>query len=305
MRKKVLITTSSFSQGELLKDFEVISNPYGRRLSEEEIGTLLAEHDPDALLAGVEPLTGSVLKAAESLRIISRCGVGLDSVDLQAAKELGIEVRNTPDAPAPAVAEMALALILSSLRNIPAMDRAMKSGSWEKRKGYLLGAKRVGIIGCGRIGSLVASLIQPFGCQILGYDPFLTEHPVCTMSSLEHILSECDVISLHLPLNEHTKGIIGKDALSLMQPGALLVNTSRGPIVDEVALYEALKAGRVSAALDVYSSEPYSGKLCEEGLSVILSPHQGSSAVETRGEMERQAAEHIIDYFDRQGENGE
>lgn len=297
MRRKVLVTTSSFEQGDDLKEFQVILNPYSRRLTEQEVTNLLKQYNPDALLAGVESLTESVLANAENLCVISRCGVGLDSVDLEAAEKKGIAVFNTPSAPVPAVAEMALALILSSLRNIPAMDQAMKSGKWVKQKGHLLGARKVGIIGCGRIGSLTAKYIEAFGADLYGYDSHISEHPTCKMVSLEQILQDCDIISLHLPLHEATRKLIDRIAIMKMKQGALLVNTSRGEIVDEEALFEALSTGRIKAALDVYSTEPYIGKLCECDLPVVLSPHQGSSTAESRKIMEKEAILNIIQYF--------
>lgn len=297
MKKKVLITTSSFDQLSLLDGFDVIMNPYARRLSEKEIAELLEKHNPDALLAGVEPLTKWVLDHSDKLRIISRCGVGMDSIDLRAAEEKGIALFNTPDAPAPAVAEMALALMLSSLRNIPRMDAAMKKGDWIKKSGGLLGARCIGIAGCGRIGTLLAKLLKPFGSKILGYDPYIDEHPLCEMVSFEELLERSDVLSLHLPLNEKTRGIIDRSVFGKMKKGALLVNTSRGGVIHEQDLHDALKAGRISAALDVFADEPYKGPLADPELPVILSPHQGSSALETRIMMERESAEHVVQFF--------
>lgn len=301
MNCKVLVTTSSFEQLDFLNNYQVILNPYSRRLTEEEVTDLLKQHNPDALLAGVEPLTSSVLEHTDKLSVISRCGVGLDSVDVEAAEKKGITVFNTPNAPAPSVAEMAVTLILSSLRNIPAMDQDMKSGKWVKQKGYLLGAKKVGIVGCGRIGSLTAKYIEAFGAELYGYDPYITEHTTCKMVSLEQILQECEIISLHLPLNNATRNLIDKTALMKMKQGALLVNTSRGEIIDEEALFEVLREGRIKAALDVFCTEPYNGKLCCEGLPIVLSSHQGSSAVESRKIMEQEAALNIIKFFADKG----
>jgi phosphoglycerate dehydrogenase-like enzyme len=143
----------------------------------------------------------------------------------------------------------------------------------------------------------VAQLVQAFGSTVYGYDPFMTHHPVCTMVPLETLCATCDIVSLHLPLLPETRGLMDGRLFALMKPNALLVNTSRGEIVDEEALYDVVKSGRISAALDVFCEEPYRGKLLESGLPVVLSPHQGSSAAETRDVMEAEAAMHIVDFF--------
>lgn len=295
---KVLCTTSSFD-ATIPAAIAVVKNPYGRRLTEAEVSQLLAEHRPDGLIAGVEPLTRAVLeraRAAGSLRVISRCGVGLDSVDLKAAKELGIEVRNTPQAPVRSVSELTVALILAALRSIPTADAAIRRGEWLRLKGGLLATRTVGIIGCGRIGSAVAALVAPFGSTLVGFDPIVREHPACTMVRLDELLAASDVVSLHAPLTEATRHLIDSDALERMKPSALLVNTARGALVDEEALVDALRSGRLGgAAFDVYEEEPYTGPLIELPEKTVLTSHIASSAKEARAVMEAEAVQNLID----------
>ena len=179
--KRILVTTSTFSEKHLLSNQEVFYNPTGRRLDESEVLELIREFQPTGMIAGVEALTRNVLVAAEGLKVISRCGVGLDSVDLETAQELGIVVCNTPEAPVPAVAEMALALMLAWLRRIPAGDQEIRNGKWVKKNGLLLAGKTVGIVGCGRIGTYLSSLLAAFGCTVIGSDLHITAHPTCRM----------------------------------------------------------------------------------------------------------------------------
>jgi D-3-phosphoglycerate dehydrogenase / 2-oxoglutarate reductase len=296
--QRILVSTSTFSEKQLLASYDVLYNPYGRRLSENEVMELLSDFQPAGMIAGVEPLTDKVLTAAKGLKVISRCGVGLDSVDLEKAAELGIKVCITPDAPVPSVAEMALALMLALLRNIPSGDREMRSGNWVKKNGSLLYGKCAGIIGCGRIGSYLAALLKAFSCTVIGYDPEIPSHPVCTMVPLDELYTHADIISLHMPLTPGTRNSIDMHALKKMKKSALLINTARGGIINEDDLYTALKDGIIAgAALDVFSQEPYSGKLMDLGEKIVLSPHQASSALESRIRMEREAVTNLIEHI--------
>lgn len=300
MNKKLLITTSSFGSMEQLEDFEIILNPFGRRLSEDEVLILIEKHQPEAIIAGVEPLTRKVISMAKNLKVISRCGVGLDTVDLDATKEFGIEVLNTPLAPIDGVAELAIALILSKLRNIPNNDASMKEGKWEKEKGSLLKFKKVGIVGCGRIGTRIAEIITVFGSELFGYDPYLTEHKYCEMVSLDKLFSTCDVITLHLPLLPSTEGLVSESLVSMMKNDAILINTARGPIVDEEAVYEAVKNHNIGGiAFDVFKEEPYTGKLANLGKDAILTPHQGTNTFEGRKIMENEAVHNLKSFYER------
>jgi D-3-phosphoglycerate dehydrogenase len=300
---KILISTSSFAEYDksplrLLESnrFEVVLNPYKRKLKPEEVVALAK--DCVGIIAGTEPLTEEVLRQLPRLKAISRCGTGLDNVDVEAAKKRGIAVRTTPDAPTQAVAELAIALVLSMLRQINFMDKQVRSGAWSKEMGRLLSGKTVGIIGLGRIGRRVAELLRPFGVKILGSEPksdrkWVKENKV-RLTSLEELLRESDVVTLHIPYTKENRNLINAKRLKIMKRGAILINTSRGGLVDEGVLYQALKAGHLGgAALDAMVTEPYHGPL--KGLdNVILTPHVGSYALEARVQMEIEATKNLI-----------
>ncbi len=301
---KVLVTTSSFS----LQDpapkaalagagFEIHENPFKRKLTESEVMGLLAEHEPVGLFAGVEPLTAKVLEAsAPHLKVISRCGIGLDTVDLDAAKRLGIRVFNTPDAPSQAVAELTIALILAVLRRIAEADAAVRRGDWKPMMGRLLGSRTVGVVGLGRIGARVATLCAAFGSPVLAYEPRPDAAiPAGTKkASLEDVLKNSDIVTLHVPMTPENKYLIDARRLAAMKAGSLLINASRGGLVDEAALLQALQDKRLSgAALDTFEDEPYKGPL-RNLPQVVLTPHMGSAAEECRSRMEREAADNLI-----------
>lgn len=291
---KILITTSSFNTDiddiAMLSDlgYEVVLNPYKRRLSEEEIAALMSE-EITGIIAGVEPLTKNVINKAPNLKVISRCGIGMDSVDITAAQENGITVLNTPDAPTKAVAELTIGLMLDTLRKISHQDRTIRNGQWSRPMGSLLGEKTVGLIGYGRIGKKVAEYAKIFGAKIIAHDPQANQH-----ATIDEILSNANIVSLHIPYTRENHHIINDNALSKMKEGAILINASRGGLVDEIALYDALKSGALgAAALDVYEHEPYEGNL-KELENITLTAHVGSYAKEARAEQERLAAENLL-----------
>jgi len=222
----------------------------------------------------------------------------LDNVDLEAAKKRGVAVSATPDAPTQAVTELTVALILNVLRRINFMDRQVRSGAWSKEMGRLLSGKTVGIVGLGRIGRRAAELLRPFGVKIMASEPkpdrkWVKENKV-RLTSLEELLRESDVVTLHIPYTEENRNLINAEGLKIMKRGAILINTSRGGLVDEDALYQALKSGYLGgAALDAMETEPYHGPLKELN-NVILTPHIGSYALETRVQMEMEAAKNLI-----------
>jgi D-3-phosphoglycerate dehydrogenase len=304
---KVLITTSSFSldnfaQAKSLHDagISLEMNPHGRRLSEDEIAELVAT-DVIAILAGLEPLTDRVLSNAKSLRVIARCGTGLDSVDLQAASRLGIDVFNTPDAPTQAVAELTIAHMLNSLRHISTTDSNMRSGKWTPTMGSLLATKTVGLIGVGRIGSAVAKLAQAFGTRVIGFDPVVSSHNSVELLSLDEVLNQADIVSLHVPINDQTHHILNANTISRMKPGSIVVNVSRGGLIDESALHDALKSQHLSgAALDCFEDEPYSGPLLQLP-GVHVTAHMGSYARETRDLMEVEASTNLVNGLRKRG----
>ncbi|MDX1502281.1 MAG: phosphoglycerate dehydrogenase [Thermoanaerobaculia bacterium] len=304
----VLISTSSFGRhgGRALDRLEaagwqVRTNPHGRRLERAETAALLA--GADALIAGTERLDREILAGASRLRVISRCGGGLDNVDLEAARELGIVVASAPGPPARAVAELALAGILHLLREVGAADRNLRSGRWRKRMGRLLHRKTVGLVGFGRVGRRLAELLAPFEVELLVADPepdrAAAERLGARYVELDELLARADVVSLHLPLTARTRHLIGASELASMRPGSVLVNTARGGLVDEEALAERLRDGALAGAyLDVFEREPYEGPLT--GLSnVLLTPHVGSYAAESRERMEVEAVENLLLSFPR------
>jgi len=297
---KILITTSSFDvQGnnylQNLQGAEIITNPYGRRLTEGEILQLIKQHQPTAIIAGVEPLTRKVLQAATNLKVLSRCGTGMDNVDKDACKEFGIKLLNTPDAPAESVAELALALIFAVIRKIPVADKLIRADKWKAQKGMLLAGKTVGVLGLGRIGKRVADALNALGCNIMFYDPYVEQYNGYTKANTAQIFAKANIISLHLPLTKDTREIINANTLSTMQDNAIIINTARGELINEGDLYNALKDEQIfGAALDVYQNEPYKGKLTELD-NIALTAHMGSAAKETRAKMEAEAAKNMVD----------
>jgi D-3-phosphoglycerate dehydrogenase len=295
--KKVLISTSTFGEYnreplEMLdrSGLSVVINPFKRKLKEAEVKDLIK--DVGLLIAGTETLSRGVLESAKMLKVISRCGGGVDSVDLVTAKELGIKVFNTPDAPVVAVAELTIGLILNLLRNVSLMSADMRNGKWEKLMGNLLCEKKVGIKGFGRIGKKVAELLRPFGCEIAYSDPFVEDGLFgLRRLSLEELLAWADIVTVHVSVSET---LMGKREFPLMKKGAWLINASRGGVVDESILYECLESGHLSgAAIDVFNEEPYVGPL-KDLENVILTPHIGSYAMEARVVMEKQAVENLL-----------
>jgi D-3-phosphoglycerate dehydrogenase len=299
---KILISTSSFNTNSeafiLLKKkrFEVILNPYKRKLSESEIKEMLP--GIDGLIAGLEPITKDVLNHADNLKVISRCGAGIDNVDLEAAKCFGIKVYSTPDAVTQAAAELTIGLMFNILRNISAGDRLIRSGAWTKQMGNLLYGKTLGILGLGRIGKKIVELLQPFGLKYLARDiapnnEFAVKYSV-RYCCLDDILREADIITIHLPYEASLDKLIGERELNLMKENAVLINASRGGLIDEDALYTALRQKRIAgAAIDAFASEPYSGKLRELD-NIILTPHVGSYAREVREKMESEAVANLL-----------
>jgi len=297
MTKKVLISTSSFAiydtkPLDMLQTagLEVQLNPYHRTLSREESINLGVQSA--GLIAGTEVLDKEVLDKLKLLQVISRCGTGLDNIDLDTAKKRGIQVFSTPFGPTVAVAELTVALILSLLRHIPQMEKEMRSGTWQKRMGHLLQGKNVGIIGFGKIGQQVAELLRGLGAQISYCDPTVeTTKSGCIRASLDELLAGADIVTLHASGKER---LLGDKELRKMKPGSWLVNCARGGVVDEKALYQLLKEGWLSgAAIDVFEKEPYDGPFTELD-NVILTPHIGSYAIESRVEMEVQAVQNLL-----------
>lgn len=300
---KILVSTSSFGASgrrplEMLEStgLEITLNPHHRRLRPEESRELLS--GVVGLLAGTELLSREILAQADSLKVVSRCGSGMDNVDIDAATELGIAVCNTPDAHVEAVAELALAGMLDLSRQLTAADRRLRRGQWVKPMGSLLGRKVVGIVGLGRVGKRLVELLQPFQVRLLATDPH--EDPSFAARSgvryvpLDTLLAESQIVSLHLPAGSIEQPLMDRAHIQAMRRGALLVNCARGGMIDEAALAEALTSDQLGGAyLDVFAEEPYEGPLVDLQ-NVLLSPHMGSYASECRLAMELQAVENLL-----------
>ncbi len=301
---RILLATFPFGQADgevrdiLLRDgHTLIENPYGRRLRSGEVGQLIA--DCDAVIAGTEPYQRDELsQSLGKLKLISRVGVGLDSIDLNFCKKHGIHVAYTPDAPTQAVAELTIHHMLSLCRNTFQSHRSVIDLSWKRQMGSLLSERKIGILGLGRIGKRTCKLLQPFGvtlwaCDILP-DVEFSELYGIKLCSHDELFSACDLISIHIPLNEQNYHFVGHKYLRMMSDGSLIVNTSRGPVIDEGALIACLQTGKLKgAALDVFSREPYMGPL-RYLPNVILSAHIGASTRATRRQMELGAAKAVI-----------
>ena len=271
---------------------EVKLNPFAARLTEEQVIDLLGT-DTIGLIAGLEPLTQNVLKSAKSLKVIARVGTGLDSVDLVAAKELEIIVLNTPDAPTKAVAELTIAHILGLLRHVSQADRQIRSGVWKGLMGSLLETKTVGIVGFGRIGKRVATLLSAFGASVIISDAQVKSGDFQNVG-LDELCTRSDIVSLHLPYSEATHHIIDEKRMNLMKKGSFIVNISRGGLVDEAMLLVSLKSGHIAgAALDCFEQEPYEGEL-RNLENVQITAHMGSYARETRDLMEQEASRLLV-----------
>ena len=294
---KIAITTTTFGEYDkgplnlLSKNgFQVIPNPYERKLKKGEVIELCK--DAVGIIAGTETLDADIMETLVNLKVVSRCGTGVDNVALVDADRIGIKVYNTPDAPTLAVAELTVGFMINLLRKVSQMNMELKAGQWQKRMGNLLCEKRVGIKGFGRIGRKVAELLKSFGCEIAYADPFVEDGLLgLQRMSLKDMLCWADIVTIHVGVHEK---LMGEKEFQCMKEGALIINTSRGGVVDETILYEYLRNGHLSgAALDVFEEEPYSGALKELD-NVILTPHIGSYAKEARVEMERLAVENLL-----------
>ena len=306
--RRIVINTSSFDLSifsdlvDLEKSEVIIDlNPYGRKLTEEEVLLRVGE-GVIGLIAGLEPLNAKVLGSAKDLKAIARVGIGLDTVDLQAARTHDIAVFNTPEPPAQAVAELTLGHILGMLRNISRVDRSIREGEWKGQFGQLLAGKTVGVVGYGRIGRKVAELLTAFGVDILAHDPVAPETSTVRFVDLPTLLSTSDIVTLHVPYSAENHHLIGASELSSMKHGSFLVNVARGGLVDEDALLASLNTNHLAgAALDCFEVEPYSGPLKDLD-NVVMTAHMGTYATETRGQMEREAAAQLVAHLRRIGE---
>ncbi|MGD9648453.1 MAG: phosphoglycerate dehydrogenase [Pirellulales bacterium] len=268
-----------------------------------EADTIAAVGQSQAVLAGSEPYTRAVLAELPNLRVISRNGVGYDRIDLAAATDRNIAVTITPDANFEAVAEHTLALLLAVARRVPVCDRDMKAGHWRRGTPFrALRGRTLGIVGLGRIGRAVASRARAFGVHLLGHDiaadPVVAASLDIELTSCDDLLARADFITLHAPLTPQTARLINADTLALMKPGAILVNTSRGGLVDEAALVRALSTGKLEGAgLDVFADEPPPASELFALDSVVLTPHVAALDEQAVVDMSVGAAENIVELY--------
>lgn len=256
--------------------------------------------DADAVIVGFEPITAKVVAAARRLRVVAKHGAGVDNIDLAAATRAGVVVVSAAGVNSEAVAEFTIALFLALARSISAADRQVRTGGWPRIAGAQLARKTLGIIGLGQIGRLVATRVAAFDMKILAYDAFQTPDAArkfgVELTSLDRVLAEADYVSLHVPLTDQTRGMIGADQLRRMKTSAFLVNVSRGGIVDENALYAALKAKQLGgAALDVFEKEPPGESPLFELENFIAAPHMAGYTIEAVTETGMVCARGILD----------
>lgn len=276
-------------------------------MSREELKELLKNADV-IIVRSRTKVTKELINVGSRLSVIARCGVGLDNVDLSAAEERGITVLNSPEASSISVAELTIGLILALLRRIPLADRSLKEGKWLKREleGCQFYGKTLGIIGFGRIGQEVAKRALAFGVTVLAHDIDESKRSDAeklgvvflgsSRNSFESLLKTSDIVTIHVPLTEKTRLLIGSKELKLMKQGAYLVNTSRGEVIDEDALYQALKNGWLAgAALDVFQEEPPKNKKLISLPNVICTPHIGASTNECQMKNALEIARKILD----------
>jgi D-3-phosphoglycerate dehydrogenase / 2-oxoglutarate reductase len=304
--KRILIATHPFGRCgrkplEILKatGHELVFNPCGRRLKESDMVSILP--DIDAIIAGTEPYRESLLRRMPRLKAIFRVGIGLDSVDLHVCRELGITVTYTPDAPSAAVAELTVANILNLARHIHVSDQSVREGAWNRLVGRLVREMTIGVVGVGRIGKRVIELLQSFAPNILACDikpdeEFGKKYNLVWCDK-EKLFRESDLVTLHIPSNRQTRNYVDRDTIAMMKTDSFLINTSRGPVLDETGLLDALRQGHLAgAALDVFQKEPYEGPLAKLD-NVILTAHIGASATECRYLMELGAAEDCVNWL--------
>ena len=303
---KILVTPTSFkldstTQAMLkLRSFasSLVFNPKGRPLSESELIPLL--EGCDGCIAGLDHYTPRVIKYASNLKVISRYGIGVDRVDLNAARAKNVVVCNTPGANIQAVADLTFALLLCIARRVPVLDCKTREGLWLRSIGIELYNKTIGILGLGAIGKEVARRASGFSMKVLAYDPFLDKEYAEANGILpvdfETLIQESDFLSLHLPLTEQTRHIISAEVMNSMKKGAIIVNTARGGLIDEDAAYNFLSSGHLGGlGLDVYEIEP-PPKAPLFGLeNVVLTPHTAAHTAESMEAMAEMSVQNLID----------
>jgi D-3-phosphoglycerate dehydrogenase len=304
MTQKVLIATRSFGStshkpGEILHKggCDLVNADMSLEMTEERLIDLLK--GAAAAIVGVVPMTAYVLAHAPDLKVVSVHGVGVDHIDLDAAARLGITIANCPGANAASVSDLTIGLMIAIARNIPGVERELRQGGWGSHQGSELFQKTLGIIGLGHIGLGVAKRAMGFDMKVLVHDPHVhsvpKELPEIQLVSIANLIRRADFVSLHAPLNDDTRNIIGPAELAAMKPGAFLINTARGGLADEQALFNALNTGKIAgAAFDCFVDEPPTGSPLLGLDNFLGTPHIGAHTQESIERVGVVAAQNVI-----------
>ncbi len=272
-------------------------------LTKEELAAIIGDYDGLAIRSSTK-VTPTILKAAKNLKVVGRAGIGVDNVDVAEATNCGVVVMNTPFGNSITTAEHAISMMMALCRDIPQANASTHAGKWEKSRfmGMEITGKTLGLIGCGNIGSVVADRAQGLKMKVIAFDPYLSAERAADLGigkvELDELFAKADVLTLHTPLTDQTRGIVGKDAFSKMKDHVRIVNCARGGLIDEAALLEALEAGKVAgAALDVFEVEPATENPLFGHEKVICTPHLGASTTEAQVNVALQVADQMADYL--------
>ncbi|NUM48335.1 MAG: hypothetical protein HUU38_26810 [Anaerolineales bacterium] len=296
---KILLTDGLGKNGQaILRDAATVDLQNG--ISADDLLNIIGDYDA-LIVRSRTKVTAKLLAAAPRLKVVGRAGVGVDNIDLNAAREHGVTIVNTPESTTISVAEHTFALLLSLARCIPTADASMKAGNWLKNdlQGVELYRKTLGIIGVGRIGNAVAERASAFRMHVIGYDPYLSEEQVRTNGALpvtlQDLFAQSDYITLHIPLTDQTRNMLDEAAFSQMKPGVRLICAARGGVIDETALLAALESGQVAGvALDVFAQEPPGLTPLVAHPKVIAAPHIGAQTVEAQVRAAEDVAHEVL-----------
>jgi D-3-phosphoglycerate dehydrogenase / 2-oxoglutarate reductase len=286
---KILLTDGLEESGQsILREAAQVDNR--PTITADELLTVVGDYDA-LIVRGRTKVTQAVFEAGKNLKVVGRAGVGVDNIDLKAAKTCGVTVVNAPLGTTIAVAELAMGMLLSLVRELPRADATMKAGKWAKKEfeGTELNGKTLGVIGYGRIGAAVGKRAAAFDMKILGYDPLLSADQIrergAEPASFDEVLAKSDLITLHIPLTDETRGILNAGAFAKMKKGVYIVCAARGGVIDEASLLAALESGQVAgAALDVFSPEPPApDSALVKHPKLVATPHVGAQTVEAQG----------------------
>ena len=302
--KKVLVSDTLAQEGiDIFEGAEGIEVDVITNLTPDELRGIIGNYDGLAIRSATKA-TADLIAKADNLKVIGRAGIGLDNVDVPAASKRGIVVMNTPGGNTITTAEHAISMMLSLARKIPQATSSMKSAKWEKKKfmGTEVYNKTLGIIGIGRVGSIVANRAQGLKMNVMAYDPFISpeaaEKMGIQLGSIDEVLKQSDFISVHSPLTNETRNLINAEAIAKMKDGAVIINCARGGIVSEKDLYDALVSGKLAgAALDVFEEEPTNNRELVSLDNVICTPHLGASTDEAQRNVAIAIAKQIVDYL--------